>query len=206
MPLDLAWAMSVHKSQGMTLDRCGARASKADGCTATEEDVHPCVRVRLSCWAGTSCLPACAPAALGCRVEVSLERAFEPGMAYVALSRVKALEGLRIMGSIAPQALRAGEQGGGQILGQPGGGKGALAGGAAASCGPADWVAVADDVQSCGHMPLLAYLPVLMLPPGCLAARLQTRRWWPSTPSCGSASWRRWASTPRSSKPSNEPG
>ena len=62
LPLDLGWAMSVHKCQGMTLSR----------------------------------------------VEVNLERAFEPGMAYVALSRAQSLEGLRILGSrIAPQALRA---------------------------------------------------------------------------------------------------
>ncbi|GAB4815472.1 hypothetical protein N2152v2_002518 [Parachlorella kessleri] len=62
LPLDLGWAMSVHKCQGMTLSR----------------------------------------------VEVNLERAFEPGMAYVALSRAQSLEGLRILGTrIAPQALRA---------------------------------------------------------------------------------------------------
>lgn len=49
LPLDLGWAMSVHKSQGMTLDR----------------------------------------------VEVSLERAFEPGMAYVALRRAAGCLGAR---------------------------------------------------------------------------------------------------------------
>lgn len=63
LPLRLAWAITIHKSQGMTLDAA----------------------------------------------EINLENAFENGMGYVALSRVRSLQGIRLLG-LNHKALQVNEE------------------------------------------------------------------------------------------------
>ena len=63
LPLRLAWAITVHKSQGMTIDSA----------------------------------------------EIDLSKCFEPGMGYVALSRVRTLEGISLRG-INQMALRVNQE------------------------------------------------------------------------------------------------
>ena len=71
LPLILSWAMSIHKSQGQTLDRV-----KVDLGRIFEKGVF-CCALGSAAFIADACLPA--------------------GQAYVALSRATSLEGLQVL-------------------------------------------------------------------------------------------------------------
>eukprot|EP00064_Thunnus_orientalis_P022492 superscaffoldBa00007613_g22690 len=87
LPLKLAWAISIHKSQVNkgSITQCIGYNSHTN---IRETNAHQISGMTLDC------------------VEISLARVFESGQAYVALSRARTLEGLRVM-DFDPSVVRA---------------------------------------------------------------------------------------------------
>ena len=82
-PLELAWALSIHKSQGMSLDKAEINLSR----------VFEFGQAYVSFVFFSIFLFSNDRAALACR--------------YVALSRVRSLEGLSLIGSFSSSVIRA---------------------------------------------------------------------------------------------------
>ena len=113
VPLVLAWGISIHKSQGMTLD--AVRWIHSHSATSNILkfshvsffllfnvfslfflffSLHYLISFTLSCTPFLS--PFLSPYPTMYKVELDLSRTFEYGQAYVALSRARSLDGLRV--------------------------------------------------------------------------------------------------------------
>ena len=110
LPLRLAWAISIHKSQVCT---CVCVCVCAHVCVCMCMYVCVCVYVHAHVHVHTRAHTHSALTANCCMqgmtldcVEISLAKTFEDGQAYVALSRARSLHTLRVRG-FEPSCVRA---------------------------------------------------------------------------------------------------
>ena len=107
MPLRLAWAITVHKSQGQTLDKVSQihrhSVSPSLCCLHPTSYTHDSTSPSHAAEASPRCLClVCLPVLLIQsplhKVSVNLAGCFEKGQAYVAMSRARSFEGLQFKG------------------------------------------------------------------------------------------------------------
>ena len=101
VPLKLAWALTIHKCQGLTLDfaRISLKVRTEPICSATGDE---CEEDRRSSHILLSPLNGVvSTSGIECQIcerrVHCMQGMFAEGQAYVALSRVKALDGLEIL-------------------------------------------------------------------------------------------------------------
>ena len=105
MPLGLGYALSIHRCQGMTLDRVELDLRSAFECGQVRESAASCVTFWLAifCPAPSSVIfrlviPILAVCFCPCISGGALTNAVSASQVYVALSRCRSLQHIRVLG------------------------------------------------------------------------------------------------------------